>query len=370
MFTSIAPKISAIPTNLITGFLGTGKTTAILKLLASKPKNENWAVLVNEFGEVGIDAALIKNKSHTNSNDESSGVYIREVPGGCMCCASGVPMQVALNQLIKKSKPDRLLIEPTGLGHPKEIVEVLTSKNYQPLISLESVVCLVDARNINDDRFTTHPSFVQQLTVADVIISAKADQYSLEDTPNLLRFISNHKLTDKPLHMMKNGAISLAWLTVPKSLKITKNANKKKGKGSLTDINVGVKYSTKIDVNNLNITTLPNPLAGKATHQNVVELHNNGEGFYSKGWIFSNNYTFHLQALLTFIRSLKITRIKAVMITEQGCYTFNKANVEFTYNKIPQVEDSRIELIDINKSLLDTVTQEQLQLLNTKEKFA
>ena len=118
MFSQISPKISAIPTTLITGFLGVGKTTAILQLLANKPNNENWAVLVNEFGEIGIDSALLAG----NSNEQ--GVFIREVPGGCMCCASGVPMQVALNQLITKAKPDRLLIEPTGLGHPKEVVAV------------------------------------------------------------------------------------------------------------------------------------------------------------------------------------------------------------------------------------------------------
>ena len=87
MFTLISPKISAIPTTLITGFLGVGKTTAILYLLANKPKHENWAVLVNEFGEVGIDSALFNGTlSRTSKKDDSheKGVFIREVSGGCM----------------------------------------------------------------------------------------------------------------------------------------------------------------------------------------------------------------------------------------------------------------------------------------------
>ena len=63
-------------TNLITGFLGSGKTTSILHLLANKDPAEKWAVLVNEFGEVGIDGALLS----------SSGAMIKEIPGGCMCC--------------------------------------------------------------------------------------------------------------------------------------------------------------------------------------------------------------------------------------------------------------------------------------------
>ena len=102
--------IRAVPTNIITGFLGVGKTSAILHLLKRKPKNERWAVLVNEFGEIGVDGSLIEGQ---NSNEH--GIFIREVPGGCMCCAAGLPMQIALNQLLIKAKPDRLLIEPSCL---------------------------------------------------------------------------------------------------------------------------------------------------------------------------------------------------------------------------------------------------------------
>ena len=86
-----------IPTNIITGFLGVGKTTAIQKLLSQKPVAERWAVLVNEFGEVGIDSNLF-----SSANGHKSGVTIRQVPGGCMCCTNGLPMQMALIPLIQK----------------------------------------------------------------------------------------------------------------------------------------------------------------------------------------------------------------------------------------------------------------------------
>ena len=82
-------------TNLITGFLGSGKTTSILHLLAQKPADEKWAVLVNEFGEVGIDGALLAD----------SGALLKEIPGGCMCCVNGLPMQVGLNTLLRQGKP-------------------------------------------------------------------------------------------------------------------------------------------------------------------------------------------------------------------------------------------------------------------------
>ena len=81
--------LSGIATNIITGFLGAGKSTAILDLISNKPRDERWAILVNEFGEVGIDGGLLE----TNHAEE---VYIREVPGGCMCCTAGLPMLMAM----------------------------------------------------------------------------------------------------------------------------------------------------------------------------------------------------------------------------------------------------------------------------------
>ena len=127
-----------LPTNIITGFLGVGKTTAILHLLKHKPENEKWAVLVNEFGEVGIDE-----KFFAGEFQEKNGVYIREVPGGCMCCVSGLSMQISLNMLLARAKPDRLLIEPTGLGHPKEILALLSNSHYLNILDLRATITLV-----------------------------------------------------------------------------------------------------------------------------------------------------------------------------------------------------------------------------------
>jgi len=148
----------SVPTNIITGFLGVGKTTAILCLLKKKPANERWAVLVNEFGEIGVDGSLFQGQ-----HSQQQGVFIREVPGGCMCCAAGLPMQIALNQLLSHAKPDRLLIEPTGLGHPEEVLQVLSSEHYQEILSLQKTLTLVDARKLSDERYTTHDTFNQQI---------------------------------------------------------------------------------------------------------------------------------------------------------------------------------------------------------------
>src|ERR1700761_164144 len=98
-----------IPTNLITGFLGVGKTTAIRHLIDQKPVGERWAVLVNEFGEVGIDGAIIESAGGTD-------VAVSEIAGGCFCCSSEAPIEFSLMELIRQTSPNRVLIEPTGLG--------------------------------------------------------------------------------------------------------------------------------------------------------------------------------------------------------------------------------------------------------------
>nr|VUD32727.1 metal chaperone [Raoultella sp. NCTC 9187] len=83
---------------------------------------------------MGIDGALLAD----------SGALLKEIPGGCMCCVNGLPMQVGLNTLLRQGKPDRLLIEPTGLGHPKQILDILTAAVYEPWIDLRATLCVLD----------------------------------------------------------------------------------------------------------------------------------------------------------------------------------------------------------------------------------
>jgi len=131
---------------------GVGKTSTILQLLKTKPAQERWAVLVNEFGEIGIDGSVFESQ-----HSEQHGVYIREVPGGCMCCTAGVPMQVELAQLLRRAKPDRLLIEPTGLGHPTEVLQTFNGQTFKDALDIQNVITVVDARQLSDKRSDSRP---------------------------------------------------------------------------------------------------------------------------------------------------------------------------------------------------------------------
>ncbi|MBL4650668.1 MAG: GTP-binding protein, partial [Aureispira sp.] len=88
----------------------------------------------------------------------------------------------------------------------------------------------------------------------------------------------------------------------------------------------------------------------------IIVLNNHGEGYFSKGWIFSDEYMFDHQQLMAQVSSLKVTRVKGVVRTEKGSYSFNKAGSDFSCNKISSAKESRIELIDSNESALNKVT--------------
>lgn len=129
-----------IPTHLIAGPLGAGKTTLLRQLLHQRPQAEQWAILINEFGQIGIDAALLQR--------ETTGVSLAEVAGGCLCCVNGLPFQVGLNRLLRKSRPNRLFIEASGLGHPLSLLQQLSAPPWQGILNVQPLIMVLDARKL------------------------------------------------------------------------------------------------------------------------------------------------------------------------------------------------------------------------------
>jgi G3E family GTPase len=319
--------IKKIPTNIITGFLGTGKTTAIKYLLATKPTNERWAVLINEFGEIGIDAALL-------DSDKNDQVIMREVPGGCMCCAAGLPMQVALNQMLSKREQeghhiDRLIIEPTGLGHPQEILAKLQSEQYQNILALKATLTLVDARKITDDRYRHHAIFRQQLQVADRVIANKADLIEDENkekiNKSLHEFLAQLNV-DVAVDISINGKIDLAWLNQVSQFKPSKEpVFKLFGLGNQISMSA---------VKQQSFSTSPKP---------------DESGYYSCGYIWPGEQIFDSAKLQAWISLQTVERLKAVFITERGIIAINMSGNEFNSFELDEANDSRVELIDDQK---------------------
>ncbi|CAA0112400.1 CobW family GTP-binding protein [Zhongshania aliphaticivorans] len=326
--------LSAIPTNVITGFLGVGKSTAILHLLKQKPDHERWAVLVNEFGEVGIDGSLISGKE-----SEVSGVFIREVPGGCMCCAAGLPMQIALNRLLTHAKPHRLLIEPTGLGHPQEVLAVLSAEHYKVVLDLQATITLVDARKITIPRYTEHAIYNQQMAIADVIVANKADQYEVEDFPALLDFLETRfgnnqvGLSSKSVFQVSQGELDIEWLAAPAhehQQEYHHHHNSDSGEQPV--------------VEDFPPITLPD--------EGFLCIDNQGEGFFSRGWVFSPEWVFDAAKLYGLLVGVDAERIKGVFVTAQGITAYNKADGVLTEFELDDCLDSRIECISTDPEVL------------------
>ena len=323
-------KIQAVPTNVITGFLGAGKSTSIFHLLERKPDDERWAVLVNEFGEVGIDGSFFSGRE-----GEEKGVFINEVPGGCMCCTAGVPMQVALNTLLSQSRPHRLLIEPTGLGHPQEVLDTLTADQHRQTIDLRATITLVDARKVRDTRYTNHPTFNQQLEVADLIVASKADRYAHDDYSSLLDYLERTvDMRAKSVHQIEHGALDLDWLETP--VKPTQaTGNHRHGHSHSHDHDLAGSSATE-----------PRPIPDEG----YMRIDNEGEGYYSSGWVFSRDWTFDRDQLHSLFLGVNADRIKGVFATDHGLFAYNKVDEALTEFGIEEVSDSRVEVISTDRT--------------------
>lgn len=338
--THVAPP-KLIPTNIITGFLGVGKTTAILHLLKHKPEGEVWSVLVNEFGEIGIDGALLK----------QSNAHVREVPGGCICCVAGLPMKMALNMLIANTKPDRIIIEPTGLGHPEEIINTLTGEYYDKVLDLRATLTLVDPRKLGDSRYTENANFQDQLAVADVLVANKLDLCGAEDEQRWQQLVASFAPPKFASYQVEQGALQPEWLDAPRAPHRLKHpqhhsANRPNPLSPAREI-----YNPKI--------ALPEG-------ETFVRRENQSGEAYSCGWLFAPEYQFHFNGLFGWLSGLDCWRAKAVMNTSEGVYMFNAENGVLSVNQLPvaaaELQDSRLELID-DKPLAVTALENELLAL-------
>jgi len=283
-----------ISINIIMGFLGVGKTTSILNILKRKPTDEKWAVLVNEFGEIGIDGAILS---------AESGMVVSEVPGGCLCCVSGIPFQTALANLIAQQKPDRILIEPTGLGHPKNLIRSLTSKEYIQHIELKASICLLDPRQLQDPRYKQHETFNDQCYLADVLVANKVDTCNEQDKESFYQFSKSIQPLKSALGWVEQGELELAWLDLERDEQ--RQCLGHHHHHASDDKDEGLK------------------LVSLAEDQKYQAFENQGMGYYSLGWLLAEDQVFNHQALTQWLMLLNVERVKGLLITDKGTRVVN-----------------------------------------------
>lgn len=159
------------PVHVVGGFLGTGKTTALIRELSRREGRERCAVLVNDFGEAQIDSTLL-----------SGGLRVTNIPGGCVCCTAPEGLIPAMIAILDDLAPDRIFVEPSGLGRPRDIVDMLSrSPALLARIEIGPTVVLVDPSRVPSDRTL----FAEQLDAADVLVANRCD---LADIDQLAAF--------------------------------------------------------------------------------------------------------------------------------------------------------------------------------------
>lgn len=338
-------------TNLITGFLGVGKTTAVIDLLKNRPAGSRWAVLVNEYGEVAIDGAMIEGSA-------PDGVSVREVGGGCVCCATAPYLPVAIHFLLLEARPERLLIETTGLGHPARLLDTLR-RDYQGRLEVRATIGLVDPADFARPEMRTNPNFVDQIQLADVVVMNKLDIA----TPEL---VADFEQWANPLFPPKlliagtsHGRIDPAWLDLTASderLPLYPEAHEHDRRTPTV--------GDGVDVHALGIHPLPHGPGSPGPGQPLRYPSPPGVSPACCGWIFDAADVFDEVKLMTLLSGeTGVTRLKGVFHLPEEWVVINRTGTDTSVSPTSYRRDNRLEVFS---DALDWVEFEQ-RLRNCRE---
>jgi G3E family GTPase len=239
----------------------------------------------------------------------------------------GLPFQVSINRLLKEVRPDRLLIEPTGLGHPQKVLEMLVKGSFRNVLELRASICLVEPEKLKDSRYTTHETFIDQIALSDVLVANKmdlADQYAIK---LFHQWAKNSRPEKSLIAQTMQGQLDVTWLDMPRHPErqaTFPNAHK--------------------------ITKLTS--ADKSDR----ELSNKTDGYQSLGHVFPAHSCFNYQQLNDFLSQLKAERIKGILNTDQGWFIINGTDGNINYVSTTPSGHSRIEIIASQNHLRSILT--------------
>ena len=190
--------------HLISGFLGTGKTTALKSLMAQKDPNEKWVILVNEFGEIGIDGAVL--------SDE--GIPVAEIAGGCLCCAAGPQMGSALAKLLR-NEPDRIMIEASGLAHAASVIDELKTAPFADQPEIAAVFTVVDPRQFINPDYAQQALYKDQIGICDILVASKTDLCAPEQLAEFHDKAAKLFPPKAKVVEVQNAQLDIQWLDIP-----------------------------------------------------------------------------------------------------------------------------------------------------------
>ena len=216
--------ITKIPVTIITGFLGSGKTTLISQLMQN-PLGKRLAVIVNEFGDVGVDGQILKGCAIPNCPEEN----IMELANGCICCTVAEDFIPTIEALMSLSaQPEHILIETSGLALPKPLLKAFDWPDIRSRITVDGVIALADAEAVASGQFAPNLAgveaqreadivldhetplsevFEDQVACADLILLTKADLANEADKAKAKQIIANNTPLQLPIIEVVEGQI-------------------------------------------------------------------------------------------------------------------------------------------------------------------
>jgi G3E family GTPase len=151
--------------NLLFGFLGSGKTTLAKHLLAERGTRVKTAIIVNEFGEVGVDGDILRGNS----------IDVVELNSGCLCCTLRGSLMMAVEELRDKAKVERIIVEATGIAQPSELLESLADASAQGGVDIGPLVTVVDCAKFAKLESMLGDFYLEQIETADLLVANKID---------------------------------------------------------------------------------------------------------------------------------------------------------------------------------------------------
>ena len=168
--------------NVISGFLGAGKTTLIKKLLAEVFGGQKIVLIENEFGEIGIDGGFLK----------EAGVQITEMNSGCICCSLVGDFGKALEEVLQKFSPDRIIIEPSGVGKLSDVMRAVEGVAEHTDVELDSSITVADATKCKIYMKNFGEFFNNQIEYADTIVLSRTQNMKQEKLEEAVKLLQEH----------------------------------------------------------------------------------------------------------------------------------------------------------------------------------
>jgi G3E family GTPase len=286
--------------NVIGGFLGAGKTTTVRHLLGQLPAGERVAVVVNDFGEAEIDAAILSEDGHT----------LRAIPGSCVCCTAPEGFAATVRDLL--DQVDRILVEPTGLARASDLVDTLRRAPYADKLSLGPLVVVVDPHLLASELL---PHDAQdQVELADVVVLNRTDLAAPDELARARRRLE--QLWPGPLRRIETerGQVPLDALSWPEG-------------------------------------------AGPRARPGHEHHHHHSEAFVSVSQVWPPETIFHRGRLLEALRAAPaaIVRFKGLLRTDEGMLRLDLAGGQISSAPTGWRRDSRFDLVGADAQALQTV---------------